>query len=91
VRCSAISKKIKSGVGFGLLADKKDKPKYSQTLTNIKFLDADVITRYYTPKELLLNVKKAIKTQKAINYYKEFYAVSNIEEIENGVRNVILN
>lgn len=78
-----ISKKIKSGVGFGLLADKKDKPKYSQTLTNIKFLDADVITRYYTPKELLLNVKKAIKTQKAINYYKEFYAVSNIEEIES--------
>ncbi|MGJ8591744.1 MAG: HsdM family class I SAM-dependent methyltransferase [Aquaticitalea sp.] len=74
--------KIKSGVGFGLLTSKKDKPKYSDTLTNIKYLDADAITRYYTPVELLLDVKESIKTAKASKFYKEFYDVSDIDEVD---------
>jgi len=75
-------KKIKSGVGFGLLTDKKDKPKFSELLTNLKYLDADVITRYYTPEDLLLNVKKSIKTDKALRFYKKLYDVSSIEEVD---------
>ena len=75
-------KKIKSGVGFGLLTDKKDKPKYSEILTSIKYLDADAITRYYTSKESLLNVKKSIKTIKALSFYKKFYDVSDIGKVD---------
>jgi type I restriction-modification system DNA methylase subunit len=76
-------KEIKSGVGFGLLTDKKDGPKYSEILTNIKYLDANVITRYYTHTESLANVKKSIKTVKASKFYKEFYNVSDIDDIDN--------
>lgn len=73
---------IKSGVGFGLLTNKKDKPNYSETLTKIKYLDADAITRYYTPKSSLVNVKKSIKTNKAVNFYKKFYNISDINQME---------
>lgn len=72
---------IKSGVGFQLLTQKKDKPKYSQTLTNLDYLDADVITKYYTSNNLLDSVVKSIKSAKAIAFYKEFYSVENIREL----------
>lgn len=78
----ANSANIKSGVGFQLLTQKKDKPKYSQTLTDLKYLDADFITKYYTPDDILNNVTKAIKSSKAIDFYKEFYNVKNITEVE---------
>ncbi|BBE17956.1 adenine-specific methyltransferase activity Eco57IA [Aquipluma nitroreducens] len=75
-------KKIKSGVGFGLLTNVNDKPRYSEVLTNIKYLDADVITRYFTPENLLLDVKKSIKTTKALNFYRNFYNISSIDEVD---------
>jgi len=74
--------KIESGVGFQLLTQKKDKPKYSQILTNIKYLDADSITKYYTPDDRLDDVTNSIKTSKAINFYKEFYQLKNIDELK---------
>lgn len=73
---------IKSGVGFQLLTRKKDKPEYSEILTDLKYLDADFITKYYTPNIALGNVTKSIKSQKAIEFYKEFYDVKNINELE---------
>lgn len=73
---------IKSGVGFQLLTQKKDKPKYSETLTDLKYLDAGLITKYYTPDNSLDNVIKSIKSSKAIKFYKEFYNIKNITEIE---------
>ncbi|MFA5619093.1 MAG: N-6 DNA methylase [Weeksellaceae bacterium] len=73
---------IKSGVGFQLLTQKKDKPKYSETLTDLKYLDANVITKYYTSDDVLDNVTKSIKSPKAIDFYKEFYSVKNITELQ---------
>lgn len=73
---------IKSGVGFQLLTQKKDKPKFSKTLTKLKYLDADVITRYYTSDKLLRDVKKSIKTSKAIEFYKDYYKVDDINKLE---------
>lgn len=73
---------IKSGVGFQLLTLKKDKPKYSETLTGLKYLDTDFITKYYTINNTLDNVTKSIKSPKAIGFYKEFYDVKNIKELE---------
>ncbi len=73
---------IESGVGFQLLTQKKDKPKFSETLTQLKYLDADVITRYYTSDKLLRDVKKSIKTPKATKFYKDYYKVGDINELE---------
>jgi hypothetical protein len=73
---------IESGVGFQLLTQKKDKPKFSETLTKLKYLDADVITRYYTSDKLLGDVKKSIKTPKATQFYKDYYKVSDINKLE---------
>jgi hypothetical protein len=73
---------IESGVGFQLLTQKKDKPKFSESLTNLKYLDANVITRYYTSNSLLRDVKKSIKTPKATKFYKDYYKVGDIKEIE---------
>jgi type I restriction-modification system DNA methylase subunit len=73
---------IKSGVGFQLLTQKKDKPKYSETLTDLKYLDTDFITKYYTPNNTLDNVTKSIKSPKAIDFYKKFYSVENITELQ---------
>ncbi|MGB4958800.1 MAG: N-6 DNA methylase [Saprospiraceae bacterium] len=73
---------IESGVGFQLLTQKKDKPKFSETLTKLKYLDADVITRYYTSDKLLRDVKKSIRTLKATKFYKEYYKVGDINELE---------
>lgn len=76
------NKNIKSGVGFGLLTNPIDKPLYSEILSNIKYLDANKVTRYYTPNDSLSNVKTSIKTSKAVNFYKKFYNVSDIDKIE---------
>lgn len=73
---------IKSGVGFRLLTQIKDEPKFSETLTELKYLDTDDITRYYTPDKMLKDVIKSIKTPKATNFYKDYYNVSDIDEIE---------
>jgi type I restriction-modification system DNA methylase subunit len=73
---------IKSGVGFQLLTQKNDIPKYSETLTKLKYLAADFITKYFTPDDVLDNVTKAIKSPKAIDFYKDFYGVQNITEVE---------
>jgi type I restriction-modification system DNA methylase subunit len=73
---------IKSGVGFQLLTQKGDKPKFSETLTKLKYLDADFITRYYTSDKLLKDVKKSIKTPKATNFYKDYYKVGDINKID---------
>lgn len=75
-------KNIKSGVGFQLLTQKKDTPKYSETLTNLEYLDTDFITKYYTSNNLLDGVVKSIKTPKAINFYKDFYKVRDLKEID---------
>ncbi|PKP45868.1 MAG: endonuclease, partial [Bacteroidetes bacterium HGW-Bacteroidetes-11] len=74
--------KIESGVGFQLLTQKKDKPKSSETLSKLKYLDADVITRYYTADNLLRDVKKSIKTPKATKFYKDYYKIDDINKLE---------
>lgn len=76
------NKNIKSGVGFGLLTTPNDKPLYSEILSNIKYLDACKVTRYYTPNDSLSDVKTSIKTSKAVNFYKKFYNVSDSDKIE---------
>lgn len=73
---------IKSGVGFQLLTQKKDKPKYSDVLTKLPYLDTDFITQYYTSNNHLRNIKKSIKTPKAVSFYKDFYNVSNLENLD---------
>lgn len=73
---------IESGVGFQLLTQKKDKAKFSETLTKLKYLDADVITRYYTSDKLLRDVKKSIKTPKATKFYKDYYKIGDINGLE---------
>ncbi|MGB0883824.1 MAG: HsdM family class I SAM-dependent methyltransferase [Flavobacteriales bacterium] len=77
------SHNIKSGVGFQLLTQKKDKPKYSDILTKLPYLDSKHIKRYNTPENVLKNIKKSIKTPKAINFYKSFYNLSNLDDLEN--------
>jgi hypothetical protein len=72
---------IKSGVGFQLLTQKKDKPRFSDSLAQMPYLDANIITRYYTVSENLRTVKDSIKTQKAMNFYKGFYNVDHISQI----------
>jgi type I restriction-modification system DNA methylase subunit len=73
---------IKSGVGFQLLTQKNDKPKSSKVLTNLKYLDADLITKYYTPDNALDNVTSSIKRPKTIDFYKEFYNVKSLTELK---------
>ena len=74
---------IKSGVGFGLYThDEGEEPKESEELAKIKYMDADCITRYYTPKSSLRNVKASIKTKKQISYYKELYGVDDVSDIK---------
>jgi len=77
------SHSIKSGVGFQLLTQKKDKPKYSDILTKLPYLDSKDIKRYNTSDNVLKNIKKSIKTPKAINFYKSFYNLSNLDDLEN--------
>jgi len=74
---------IKSGVGFQLLTQVKDKPKYSDILTKLPYLDSKDIKRYNTSDNVLKNIKKSIKTPKAINFYKSFYNLSNLSDLES--------
>jgi len=74
--------KIKSGVGFQLLTQTKDKPWNSEVLGSLSYLDAENINRYYTPKENLGTIKDSIKTKKAIDFYKSFYKVEQISQID---------
>ncbi|MCI4442732.1 MAG: N-6 DNA methylase [Lentimicrobium sp.] len=82
IRKFAKRNNIQSGVGFQLLTQKKDKPKFSETLTKLKYLDADLITRYFTPEMLLKDVKVSIKSPKAKKFYKDYYRLSDINELE---------
>jgi type I restriction-modification system DNA methylase subunit len=75
------NKNIKSGVGFQLLTQREE-PKYSEILTDLEYLDADVITKYYTPGNLLCNAIESIKTAKATGFYKNFYNVKDVNEID---------
>jgi len=74
---------IKSGVGFQLLTQKKDNPKYSDILTKLPYLDSKEIKRYDTSDNVLKNIKKSIKTPKATNFYKNFYELSNLDDLES--------
>jgi type I restriction-modification system DNA methylase subunit len=73
---------IKSGVGFQLLTQKKDQPRYSETLTALPYLEADMITQYYTPERCLKNVTQSVKSPKAIKFYIAFYGLKNIFQLE---------
>ena len=72
---------IKSGVGFQLLTQAKDKPWNSEVLSSLSYIDAENINRYYTPKENLGTIGDSIKTKKAIDFYKAFYKVEQISQI----------
>jgi len=74
--------KIKSGVGFQLLTQTKDKPWNSEVLSSLSYIDAENINRYYTPKENLGSIKDSIKTKKAIDFYRAFYNVEQISQID---------
>ncbi len=72
---------IHSGVGFQLLTQKKDKIYKSDFLAEIGYLDADSISRYYSPETNLVKVQKSIKTKKATNFYKSYYNLDNVSDI----------
>jgi type I restriction-modification system DNA methylase subunit len=75
---------IKSGVGFGLLArDEKKGLIVSEKLANMKYLDANCITRYYISGQVLTSNTKSLKSSKAILYYKTLYDVQDINKIKN--------
>jgi type I restriction-modification system DNA methylase subunit len=74
---------IKSGVGFGLLTRDEEKESFiSEELANMKYLDADYITRYCIPEQILGSVTKSLKSEKAIFYYKTLYNVQDINKIK---------
>lgn len=73
---------IRSAVGFQLLTQTKDKHSHSEILTKLPYLDTDFITKYYTPNNMLDNVKKSIKTVKAKTFYKNLYQVDRIDQID---------
>ncbi len=72
---------IKSGVGFQLLTQKKDKPKQSEILTQLPYIDANFITQYYSPASRLKNVTTSIKSPKAIAFYTDYYGISNLNNL----------
>jgi hypothetical protein len=74
---------IESGVGFGLLThDGEKEPATSKKLSKMKYLDADSITRYYTPNDVLANVTKSIKTEKPTSFYTKLYNVDDVSLIK---------
>ena len=73
---------IESGVGFQLLTQKKDTPKYSDKLANLPYLDATDISNFYTKSEQFSDVKSSIKSPKSKKFYSEFYNVSDIDNID---------
>ncbi|TYQ00211.1 type I restriction-modification system DNA methylase subunit [Tenacibaculum adriaticum] len=73
---------IESGVGFQLLTQKKDEPRHSKVLSELPYLDASSIERFYTQSSRLKNIKDSVKTPKSKSFYKAFYSVNDIDEIE---------
>lgn len=73
---------IESGVGFQLLTQKKDIPKYSNELANLPYLDASRISNFYTKSEEFSDVRLSVKSPKAKRFYKEFYNVGDIGDID---------
>lgn len=73
--------KIKSGVGFQLLTDKKDKILKDDKLSSLKYIDADLIEPYYTRKENLGKLNKSIRTKKAISFYLNYYGKKTLEDL----------
>lgn len=72
---------VKSGVGFQLLTQENDKPKFSNLLSELPYLNATSLRRYYTPSVILDNVVTSIKSKKAIQFYNKFYKTQNINKI----------
>jgi hypothetical protein len=73
---------IKSGVGFGLLTQKKDTPKVLNKLAKIPYLDANNIQRYYTTENNLGTIIQSIKTKDAVEFYKQYYRVNDINQLK---------
>ena len=73
---------IKSGVGFQLLTQTKDKVIESKELSELQYLDTVFMTKYYTHSNLFQDVKESIKTPKATKFYEQYYNVSNIRDIK---------
>ncbi len=74
---------IKSGVGFQLLTQKKDEPRQSDVLSELPYLDASSIERFYTKSSRLKDIKDSVKTPKSKSFYKKFYDLNVIDDIEN--------
>ncbi len=74
---------IESGVGFQLLTQKKDEPRHSEILSELPYLDASSIERFYTQSSRLKGIRDSVKTPKSISFYKTFYNVDDIDDIEN--------
>jgi hypothetical protein len=72
---------IKKGVGFQLLTKSKDKPKKDKDIGSLKYLDADLIEPYYTPRSNLRKINDSIKTEKAIDFYLKLYNKSLLSEL----------
>jgi hypothetical protein len=74
---------IKSGVGFQLFTHEGERePDSSKELAKMDYLDADCVTRYYTSEYVLKNVTAALKTEKAISFYKKFYGLQDIAKLK---------
>jgi len=74
---------IESGVGFQLLTQKKDEPRNSEILSELPYLDASSIERFYTQSSRLKGIRDSVKTPKSKSFYKTFYNVDDIDDIEN--------
>lgn len=72
---------IKQGVGFQLLTKSTDKELPDDELSNLKYLDADSIKPYYTPKSYLKKINTSIKTKKATTFYLNYYNKKFISEL----------
>jgi hypothetical protein len=74
---------IKSGVGFQLITHKEERRPYSsKELAKMKYLDAESITRYYTPDVVMKNVTESLKREKSVSFYKKMYKVQDISKIK---------
>jgi type I restriction-modification system DNA methylase subunit len=73
---------IKSGVGFGLFShDENQEPQVSTELAEMKYLDANRITRYYTPRNCLTNVTESLKRKETVSFYKKLYNATDVRFI----------
>jgi len=71
------------GVGFQLMGESKAEPKFSRLISELDFLDARNITRYYTHKDFTSNINQSVKHPKAKKFYTEYYKtnMSNLPTI----------